>query len=324
MARPLRVEYAGAFYHVINRGNAGAAIFKSTNDRERFLDRIGRAVERFSLKIHTYCLMMNHYHLLVETPETNLSKAIQWLNVSYAAYFNLKHNRRGHLFQGRFKSILIDEDVYLKQLSRYIHLNPLRAKLVKDPSDYLWSSYREFVGKARAHSWLETKWLLRQFGRKKRDAIKNYRDFVEKIDFNTLGNPEKELTGGYILGSADFVQWIKETYLSSRSDEKEIPQLKKLKPTIDIEKIVDVVGDEFNCGRDMILAKGRKRNSARDVAIFLARDLTGESGVRLGEFFGKISGAAITGRCTYVSRELDRNKRLEKKINKLKRRIINN
>ena len=324
MARPLRVEYEGAFYHVISRGNAGEAIFKSIKDRERFLDCIGRTVERFSVKIHTYCLMMNHYHLLVETPEPNLSKAIQWLNVSYAAYFNLKHQRKGHLFQGRFKSILVDEDTYLKQLSRYIHLNPVRAKLVNDPSDYLWSSYREFVRKVKAHSWLETVWLLKQFGRRKRDRINNFIEFVENIDLNTLENPEKDLKGGYILGSADFVRWIKENFLRSRFNEKEIPQLKKLKPTIDLEKILDSVADEFNCRRDMILAKGRKRNTARDVAILLARDLTGESGVKLGEFFGKISGAAITARCNYLFKELDMNHRLKNKISKLKRKIINN
>ena len=259
MVRPLRVEFAGAFYHVLNRGNAGEAIFKSKKDRERFLDCIARAVERFSLKIHTYCLMMNHYHLLVETPEPNLSKAIQLLNVSYATYFNRKYHRNGHLFQGRFKSILVDEDAYLKYLSRYIHLNPVRAKLVEYPADYSWSSYREFIGKVNANSWLEAKWLLRQFGRGKKEAIKNYRDFVEKIDFNTLENPEKDLISGYILGSADFVQWVKETHLYSRADEKEIPQLRELKSKIDVERIIDEVADEFNCSRYMILSKGRKR-----------------------------------------------------------------
>ena len=123
MARPLRVEYPGAFYHVMNRGNAGDSIFKSKKDRERFLECLEKAVERFSLRIHTYCMMGNHYHLLVETLEPNLSKAMQWIHVSYAAYFNRKRDRVGHLFQGRFKAILVEADEYLKQLSRYIHLN---------------------------------------------------------------------------------------------------------------------------------------------------------------------------------------------------------
>jgi putative transposase len=130
MARPLRVEYPGAFYHVMHRGNAGEDIFISSRDREKFLEYLAISVKRYEIKIHTYCLMTNHYHLLVETPHPNLSQAIKWVNVSYAAYFNRKRRRAGHLFQGRFKSILVDADEYLKHLSRYIHLNPLRANMV--------------------------------------------------------------------------------------------------------------------------------------------------------------------------------------------------
>jgi len=128
MARPLRIEYPGAFYHVMHRGNAKSNIFLSDRDREKFFEYLDSSVERFELKIHTYCLMTNHYHLIVETPQPNLSQAIKWINVSYAAYFNRKRQRSGHLFQGRFKAIVVDADAYLKHLSRYIHLNPIRAK----------------------------------------------------------------------------------------------------------------------------------------------------------------------------------------------------
>ena len=324
MARPLRVEYAGAFYHVINRGNAREKIFKSKRDRVKFLEYIEKAVERFSIKIHTYCLMSNHFHLLVETPEPNLSKAIQWLNVSYAAYFNRKRQRSGHLFQGRFKSVLVEQDEYLKHLSRYIHLNPVRAKVVEGPAEYPWSSYREFIGKDKASPWLERGLVLSQFGRKKKQAIQNYKVFVESVDLNTLENPEKDLTGGFILGSNDFVQWVKETFLSSRTDDKEIPQLRKLKPVIEVKTVVDAVADEFGISREMILSKGLKRNRARDIAIYLARDLTGESGAMLGEYFGNISGAAITVRYNHLLKEIDRKKRLKAKVNKLKRKRINN
>lgn len=323
MARPLRVEYAGAFYHVINRGNAGENIFKSKKDREKFLGYLKKAIERFSIRIHTYCLMSNHFHLLLETTKPNLSKTIQWLNISYAVYFNRKHQRSGHLFQGRFKAILVDQDEYLKQLSRYIHLNPMRARMVEDTADYPWSSYKEFIGRTKATSWLETGFLLSQFGRNKKDARQNYKQFVEDVGFDTLENPHKNLSGGFILGPVDFVQWIKETYLSPRSDEKEIPQLKKLKPSIEVERVVDLVVDEFACSRNKILSKGRKKNTARDMAIYLARDLTSESGVNLGAYFGNISGAGITLRYNHFLKELTRNQRLQDKVNKLKRRIIN-
>ena len=146
---------------------------------------------------------------------------------------------------------------------------------------------------------------------------------MEDVDLDTLENPEKDLTGGFILGPADFVQWVKETYLSFRSDEKEISGLRKLKPAIEIDGIIDRLADEFECSRDAILMKGRKRNIARDMAIYLARDLTGEYGVTLGRIFGNISGAGITLRYNHLSKEMERNKSLKGKMNKLKRRIIN-
>ena len=133
MARPLRIEYSGAYHHVINRGNAGENIFIDERDREKFLEYLAKGTERFITKIHTYCLMSNHYHVLIETPQANLSVATQWLNVSYSVYFNKRHRRKGHLFQGRFKAILLDANEYLILLSRYIHLNPVRAKMVTHP-----------------------------------------------------------------------------------------------------------------------------------------------------------------------------------------------
>ncbi len=324
MARPLRVEYPGAFYHVINRGNAGEVLFKSKRDREKFYEYLENMVERFSLKIHTYCLMNNHYHLLVETPKANLSKAIQWLNVSYAIYFNRKHQRNGHLFQGRFKSILINADEYLTHLSRYIHLNPVRAGMVEKPADYTWSSYGAFVGNVDSPYWLEMECLLSYYGRKKKEAKKRYKEFVEGIDIKDLTNPEKDLIGGFILGSNDFVNWVKETFLQSFPDDKEIPQLRKIKPRIDINTIIDIVTDEFNYDKEDILLKGRKRNLARDLAIYFCRKLSGEPGVKLGEYFGNISGAGITLRCTYISKLIEKDKKLKRHAERIKKKIINN
>jgi putative transposase len=324
MARPPRVEYPGAVYHVINRGNAGENLFKSNRDREKFLMYLEKAVERFTLKIHIYCLMNNHFHILLETPLPNLSRAIQWINVSYAGYFNRKHHRNGHLFQGRFKSILVDADEYLKHLSRYIHLNPVRAKIVERPDEYQWSSYPALVGKTKQPEWMETEWLLSQFGTQKKHAVMNYKNFVEKADIHSLENPAKDLSGGFILGSPDFVNWIKETYLQDRSGEKEIPELRKLKPKADFDKIVRLVGREFNCETNAILRKGLKKNMARDVAIFLARELTGETGKRIGEYFGNISGAAVTTRYNYLVKQINENNKIRMHISRMHKKIINN
>lgn len=241
MARPLRVDYPDAYYHVINRGNNLETIFKSERDKEKFLEYLEKAAERFSIIIHAYCLMSNHYHLLVQTPEANLSATMQWINVSYAAYFNRKRLRQGHLFQGRFKAILIDADEYLKHLSRYIHLNPVRAKMVSTPAEYPWSSYAAFIGKQKAPKFLETDWLLSNFGKNKKQAKQNYKHFVESVNIKALENPSKHITEGFILGDVDFVNWVKETFLSGRHDEKEIPQLKKLKPKVSPQTIIEAV-----------------------------------------------------------------------------------
>ena len=324
MARPLRVEYPGAFYHVMNRGNAGEVLYKTKKDRERFLENIENAAKRFSLKVHTYCLMGNHYHLIVETLEPNLSRAMQWLHVSYAAYFNRKRNRVGHLFQGRFRAILVDAEEYLIPLSRYIHLNPVRARIVKNPADYVWSSYGAFIGKIRPFSWLDTELVISQFGKREKQAQEKYKNYVEGIDIKKLENPANDLSGGFILGSLDFVDWVKEAFLSSRKEENEIPKLKQLKPKVDVETVVKVVAAEFDHNEKEIRLKGRKGNLPRDMAIYLARGLTGEPGVELGKYFGNISGAGITVRCKNLESKMVKDKNLNSRVKRLKNRIINN
>lgn len=322
MARPLRIEYPGAYYHVINRGNSGENIFSTKRDREKFLEYLGAATQRFSLIIHTYCLMTNHYHLVVETPEANLSRAIQWLNVSYATYFNTKRKRAGHLFQGRFKAILVDADNYLVQLCRYIHLNPVRVKMVERPVDYPWSSYAAFIGKRKAQEWLDLG-MLGHFGKNKRQAMKSYQIFVEEIDPSQLRNPGKEILAGCILGEMDFVSWVQRNFLDRKEMDKELPQLKALKPKVSLEAIMRGITQATGSTSEQILAKGGKKNQAREMAIYLARDLSGLSGRELGEYFGGMSGAAITMRYRQFSRKLSEDKKLQQLANKTKNTILN-
>ena len=323
MARPLRIEYSGAYYHVINRGNAGENIFIDKLDREKFLEYLAKGVERYITRIHTYCLMSNHYHVLIETPQANLSVAIQWLNVSYSVYFNKRHRRKGHLFQGRFKAILLDANEYLILLSRYIHLNPVRAKMVTHPLEYSWSSYPVFAGKRRKPDWLITETVLSYFGKEKKEATTNYKSYVEKVNGETLEDPNKNLLGGFILGGTGFVNWVKDKFLSTRKDEKEIPQLKKLKSKIPITTIIQYVCNEFRCSEDQAKIKGRKNNKVRAIAMYLARDLSGVSGKDIGVFFNGISGAAITMKYNQMSAELMRNKKLRDTITNLKKQILN-
>jgi len=206
MARPLRIEYEGAVYHVTSRGNAGAKIFLDDVDRSRFLEILKDVVARFGWICHAYCLMGNHYHLLIETPDANLSRGMQHLNGVYTQWFNRRHSRYGHLVQGRFKSILVEKESYLLELARYVVLNPVRAKIVRSARDWPWSSYRATAGQADLPEFLTVDWLLSQFGEVRREAVRSYCHFVSQgkgIDV------WEELTGGILMGDDAFVESLK-------------------------------------------------------------------------------------------------------------------
>ena len=165
MARPLRIEYPGALYHVTSRGDRQEAIFDDDQDRRAFLNILGDVVCRFRWRCQAYCLMGNHYHLMIETPEGNLTKGMRPLNGVFTQWSNRRHKRSGHLFQGRYKAILVDRDSHFLELARYIVLNPVRAAMVKHPRLWSWSSYGATVGKSPAPAWLSTDDLLAEFGK---------------------------------------------------------------------------------------------------------------------------------------------------------------
>ncbi|MEA2014884.1 MAG: transposase [Thermodesulfobacteriota bacterium] len=324
MARPLRIEYPGAFYHIINRGNSGESIYIDDSDRHKFLDYLEMSVERFALVIHAYCLMTNHYHLIVETPNANISSAIQWLNVSYVTYYNRKHHRQGHLFQGRFKSILINADEYLLELSRYIHRNPVAAMITKLPDDYPWSSYRAYVQEGKTISpWLERDRLLSYFETTTRKAMNRYRRFVEEINEPFMEEPTTQAVAGSVLGNESFITWIQETFLKGRTDDREIPQVKALRPNIPIATVIRTVAEACGCEEITITEKGRKSNRAREYAIYLSRDLCGLTNALLGQQFGGISGAAVTLTCNKVIRSLQEDIPMRIRLEEIRRQILN-
>jgi REP element-mobilizing transposase RayT len=298
----------------MSRTVGGEEVFVQKGNVERFLQNLEKAVERFSVAVHAFCLMPTHYHLLLETHEPNLSSTIQWLNVSYAAFYNKKYDRKGHLFQGRFKGILVDRDAYLQELSRYIHLNPVRARMVAKPDEYQWSSYRAYVGRVTVPRWLQVKWLLGCFGQNANESARRYRSFVEGVDVDSLRNPHADVVEGFVLGNSEFVEWVIERFLRGQEDNGEIPQLRKLKPRPSLERITDEVSQAWGCGEETIRRKGSKENIARDVAIYLARDFSRLSCTELGRFFGGVSGAAITMRYKDVWRRMEKDRKLKKKV----------
>ncbi len=225
MARPLRIEYQDAFYHIIQRGFEKRNILKKNQNKTKFLQYLSQSYQKYQSICHSYCLMDNHYHLIIQTPKANLTKVMHYVNASYAIYYNKRNKRTGPLYQGRYKSILIEADQYLDHLSRYIHLNPVRAKIVKNPQDYPWSSYQYFLRKKAPEKWLEPLFILSNFGKKAKEASSAYRDFV----LEGRGR-EKEIQSyikenthhGLILGSNNFSQNIYDKYIKRKKD-TEIP-----------------------------------------------------------------------------------------------------
>ena len=203
MARPLRIEYPGAVYHVTSRGNARQDIVDDDRDRLQWRSLLAHVVDRFGWHCYAYCLMDNHYHLLIETPKPNLSLGMRQLNGRYTQMYNRRYARVGHLFQGRFTAILVEKETYLLELCRYVVLNPVRANLVPYPRQWAWSSYRATVGDTKAHDWLRTDWILGQFGAHERAAQAGYRAFV--AEGRGAPRPWEQLTGQIYLGSEEFV-----------------------------------------------------------------------------------------------------------------------
>lgn len=203
MARPLRIEFPGAVYHVTSRGNARQDIVADDRDRAQFLTLLAHVIDRFGWRCHAYCLMDNHYHLLLETPQPNLSRGMRQLNGRYTQVFNRRHRWVGHLFQGRFTAILVEKEAHLLELCRYVVLNPVRAKLVTHPRLWSWSSYRGTAGELTGPVWLCTDWILAHFGARQREAQRRYRQFV--ADGRDGPRPWDQVQGQIYLGSEDFI-----------------------------------------------------------------------------------------------------------------------
>ena len=201
MSRPLRIEFSGAVYHVTSRGNARQKIYREDYDREQFLSTLAHAIGRYHWLCYAYCLLDNHYHLLIETPKANLSLGMRQLNGVYTQGFNRRHHRVGHLFQGRFKGILVQKESHLLELCRYVVLNPVRARMARQAGQWAWSSYRATAGQVPVPGFLVVDWILGQFGRHLHDTQSQYRQFVEEGS----ASPWENLRGQIYLGGEDFV-----------------------------------------------------------------------------------------------------------------------
>lgn len=226
MARPLRLELSGGLYHVTSRGDGREDIYLSDADRVAWLEVFGQVCKRFNWVCHAWCQMTNHYHILIETPEANLAEGMRQLNGVYTQRFNRAHDRAGHVFQGRYKSILVERDSYLLELARYVVLNPLRASMVKKLEAWPWSSYLATCGQEPSPVWLQTDWVLGQFGQRRSSAIAKYAAFVH--EGARLPSVWGNLRGQIYLGSAAFLGRMQAQIEKNRALE-EIPRAQRRK-----------------------------------------------------------------------------------------------
>ena len=280
VARPLRLSFADACYHITSRGNRKDNIFYTDHDRLVFLERLNETFKKYSFVCYAYCLMDNHYHLFVKTRYANISQGMHYLNTSYTNWFKAEHSVVGVIFQGRYKSVLVDEDSYGIVLSAYIHLNPMRAGIVEDLSEYQWSSYMDYEGKRKSIGRLDTEFILKQFDEDIGIAKTRYREFVLSNRYRE--NPLKESYRGIAFGAEDYIEKIKEK-ISSVGRHREIRET-RFEDNYALEAIMDLLMGRLKIQREEILSK-RRGNVYRQLALYLIKSYTRLGLKEIGEVF---------------------------------------
>ena len=309
MARPLRIQYPGAVYHITCRGNDRKNIFRDNLDRKKLLEIFVHSLMVYKVKLFSYVLMDNHFHLLVETPLGNLSEFMRQFNITYTGYYNRRHKRIGHLYQGRYKSILVDKEAYLSVLSRYIHLNPVKVKSmlklpieerVKKLKGYPWSSLHGYLNINRRLSFVDYGMVLGEYGGDTEMARKKYKDLLYAELSKDIEIKDK-IIGQSLIGRYEFIEWVKEKFID-KDNSSEIPAVKKIYCYNSAEGIMDAIKEVTGKSPDDL-------KEEKGVYRKIAMDLLCKFGGLKGEEIGKIFGVGYTS----VSQE---RRRLSKKIQK--------
>jgi len=313
MARRPRIEFPGAFYHVTSRGNRKQRIFCDDDDKHFFLNGLREAHERFGVVIHAYCLMGNHYHLFLQTPDGNLSRTMHLINLKYAGYSNLKYAHCGHIFQSRFRATLVQASEYAQEVVPYIHLNPVKARIVDRPEDYEWSNYGEYIGTAPSQPWTDCGFVLGLFGNSLDEARKAYREQV--LARMMRGNPDPMIaakkTG--ILGNPDFVALVTRAF-SKPVGKPEDPGQVRLSGPLNRPEIRVIL-------KETEAELGPRSRFVRNIAIYIGHTATDHSLKTLGGFFA-LGEAAITNACRRMKKELDHNETLARAVGEITRRLL--
>lgn len=319
MSRPLRIQFENAWYHVMNRGRRGEKIFQDKADFKIFIELLEELNEVFNINVASYCLMTNHYHLLLQTPNANLSRSMRHLNGVYTQKYNKRHNYDGPLFRGRYKSIVVDSDSYALELVRYIHRNPLEAGIVDDINKYQWSTHKAYLSSAEKWKWLYKDYILKLFSKSKSESIRLYKQFVKQEIPETISNIYKKKNLPAILGKETFIDRVKEKFFSESKFE-EIPEIKKLSP--DVKKIKQVVCKEYNINeQDLYYSRRGYLNEPRNVALYLVRRLRNDTLNQVGDEFRIAKYSTVSSVVEKVKSDMGLDKKIKKRIMSLIEKI---
>ena len=319
MSRPLRIEFPGAFYHLTARGNERKPIYRDDGDRERFVKILAAACQRFRVRIHAYVLMDNHYHLLLQTLEANLQRAMRAVNGTYAQAFNRRYGRVGHLFQGRYKALLVERDSYLVILSRYVHLNPVRAGIVARAEDYVWSSAPDYVGLRPAAPFVTRADTLAHFGQPSVDAALRYRQFLQ--EGITGASPMRRVVAQTLLGEPAWIERMRiraNACAAARRDARgsgEVPAVRQLRRRPTLAELMVELASEIGADASDWIRPGRS-DTARRAAIYLAYTVCAIPQKQIGTTFG-VGRFAVSKLVTRVERRLARDQELAMLIRRL-------
>lgn len=323
MARPLRIQYPGAVYHITCRGNERKEIFKDDRDKKTFLEILSQSAKIYNIKTFSYVLMQNHFHLLIETPLGNLGEFMRQFNITYTSSYNRRHKRIGHLYQGRYKSILVEKAPYLSVLSRYIHLNPLRTKEMQRETDkgkiqflksYKWSSLPGYISKKKKEGFIDYALMLEEYGGDSDRGRLAYRKRID-IDISAKFDIKDKIIGQSILGREEFIEWVKDKFLKSETDKRERPSLREIYSYKVKEEIIKAI--EKETGKDIEEIK-KEKGSLRQIVMDLLYRMGGIKGVEIGRIMGVDYSTVSQGR-KRLREKLKKNKKLKQMVSRIER-----
>jgi REP-associated tyrosine transposase len=319
MSRPLRIEYPGAWYHVMNRGRRSESIFADKNDYLLFIDLLIEISAMWNVNVAAYCLMTNHYHVLLQTPDGNISRCMRHLNSVYTQRYNSIHGFDGQLFRGRYKSILVCDDSHLLQLVRYIHKNPVKAGMVKDMAGYEWSSYKGYLSYAKKWKWLHKDYIFSMITPKNRGRLKPFIEFMQKDDSEEVTRLFSLKKLPSFFGPENFIVGIKEKYYFKKKS-YEVPESKSLAPTSD--SIILAVCEQYNVSfNELLITRRGIFNEPRNIAVYLLRQIRGESLNVIGELFNIKAYSTVSSILRRVSKLKKHDRKVKKRIEQIQESI---